>query len=771
MRVSIVGADFEENLGVGMIAAAAEAAGHRVDIVPFAHPREVGRIARRIADAAPDVVGLSMQFQHRAYEFLQLARALRAVGFDGHITCGGQYPTLAWSEVLEQNEAVDSVVLHEGEHSFPELLDALSARRTLDDVAGLALRGPGGQALRTTGRALTHDLDALPFARRYRAHNRHVGVPFIPIMGSRGCWGSCAYCSITTFYRDARDYGGAKLLRHRSAENVAAEMALLWHQCGGRAVFCFHDDNFLLPKPDASLARLQEIRRWLDSYGVGEVAMIGKCRPECITPELAKAMRELGVIRVYVGIENVSEGGSLHLGRGKQTQHVDAALDACREANIFGCYNLLIFEPDATLDDVADNIAFIRRHPGHPVNFCRAEPYIATPLHERMADRDMLGGSYLGFDYRIEDDRTELLFRIAAAAFRQRNFATDGVHNRYMGLGYNVQLLQYFYAEHNPRRLARLSEVADELTCDIASETADLLEEALELARVIDLDDHDRVARETALLGLRVARADGVMQARLDAIYGELAKYSDAARQQNPDVTQPTSSFRRVLQRVAQSMALGALVAGGVTTMAACDDERPVPGDAKMESIVVDPAPVDAGRDFPVADPLPQDAGVDQRRDFPIADPAPSDASVDQRPDFPIADPAPSDASAHNMYQQSESPSQTLRAAVDVPIKKDLIDKWTDSSPRRAVRTSDLGLFDAPVVTLEADRDADGQAHVRLVGGPAAVTTRWQCEGRVEGEGREVLWVPESTSDHLTCAVRSDGGIAVVSLRAVDLPG
>ena len=60
---------------------------------------------------------------------------------------------------------------------------------------------------------------------------------------------------------------------------------------------------------------------------------------------------------------------------------------------------------------------------------------------------------------------------------------------------------------------------------------------------------------------------------------------------------------------------------------------------------------------------------------------------------------------------------------------------------------------------------------IEKISGPAAVTTRWQCEGRVEGEGREVLWVPESTSDHLTCAVRSDGGIAVVSLRAVDLPG
>ena len=88
---------------------------------------------------------------------------------------------------------------------------------------------------------------------------------------------------------------------------------------------------------------------------------------------------------------------------------------------------------------------FIRDHADHPVNFCRAEPYFGTALHLDMVKAQHLGGSYLGYNYRIEDDRTELVYRICAAAFRERNFAPAGVANRYMGLGYAANVLTRFY--------------------------------------------------------------------------------------------------------------------------------------------------------------------------------------------------------------------------------------------------------------------------------------------------------------------------------------
>src|SRR5205823_1761774 len=162
------------------------------------------------------------------------------------------------------------------------------------------------------------------------------GIPFIPLMASRGCWEACNYCSIVAFYKDARAYGGGKLIRHRSPANVAEEMSILWHKAGGAGIFCFHDDNFLLPKPGTSLTRIREIRQALEQNGVGRaIALVGKSRPDCVDAELARELRQLGVVRLYIGVENAAEAGADHLHRGTPAARASQALTACRDAGIF----------------------------------------------------------------------------------------------------------------------------------------------------------------------------------------------------------------------------------------------------------------------------------------------------------------------------------------------------------------------------------------------------------------------------------------------------
>jgi hypothetical protein len=58
---------------------------------------------------------------------------------------------------------------------------------------------------------------------------------------------------------------------------------------------------------------------------------------------------------------------------------------------------------------------------------------------------------------------------------------------------------------------------------------------------------------------------------------------------------------------------------------------------------------------------------------------------------------------------------------------------------------------------------------VRVVGGPDAVSTRWESDGLIEGAGREVLWIPEADTDQIRVGVRTRGGVAVLALRAKDV--
>jgi radical SAM superfamily enzyme YgiQ (UPF0313 family) len=144
--------------------------------------------------------------------------------------------------------------------------------------------------------------------------------------------------------------------------------------------------------------------------------MSGKARPDCVTRELAHELRRLGVMRMFVGVEYVSEAGQQHLNRRTTTEQIERAVAALRDAGIFVCYNLLLFEPDTRLEDVRDNLAFMRRHAHTPVSFCRAEPYHGTLLYQRVTERGIRSGSFFDWDYGMIDPRAELMFRICAVA-------------------------------------------------------------------------------------------------------------------------------------------------------------------------------------------------------------------------------------------------------------------------------------------------------------------------------------------------------------------
>ncbi|HZF52782.1 MAG TPA: hypothetical protein VE093_29200, partial [Polyangiaceae bacterium] len=101
------------------------------------------------------------------------------------------------------------------------------------------------------------------------------------------------------------------------------------------------------------------------------------------------------------------------------------------------------------------------------------------------------------------------------------------------------------------------------------------------------------------------------------------------------------------------------------------------------------------------------------------------------------------------------------------PRKLRLIDQWFDTSPKTTARTVDLPLFDPPRPSLTARRE--GEEVVVSIGGlTTPISTRWEADGDVIGDGPEVRWRPLGPADRVRVAIRSRGGVAVLSLRAED---
>lgn len=443
MRVLLVGAELEENLATRYLAACLERHGHCVEVASFGAMSDSTKVMSAARTLSPDLVGLSITFQRRAHEFGVLADRLRADGFRGHITCGGHFPTFAYRELLDQYHSIDTAVRHEGERTITELGDWIQAgadRERIEAVDGVAYRSRDGALRATRARALVTDLDALPFPKRLGEPQVHLGIPTAFVVGSRGCYGHCAFCCIHAYVTDA----AGPRYRTRSAQNVAEEIAELRRTRGAR-MFVFHDDDFFTRDRGRDLARVTALRDQIHKRGVRDIALVVKARPDDIDAHILAVLREIGLLRIYLGIEAGCSQGLKTLGRGVDMATNRRALGLLRTLDVYTCYNLLIFDPDSTLASLRSSLGFWREHADVPMNFCRVEVYVGTPLMRRLAREGRLIGDVFGWDYEISSPAAERALRIFAQAFLDRNFRCDGLMNSNLGLGYHLHLLRHFY--------------------------------------------------------------------------------------------------------------------------------------------------------------------------------------------------------------------------------------------------------------------------------------------------------------------------------------
>ena len=131
IKIALIGAELEENLGLRYMAAVLEEDGHEVIVVPFNSESEISLVAAQVTQMAPQIAGLSMVFTGRAREFCRLAQALRENGFTGHLVAGGHFASFNAEFLLQNFPAFDSIGLCEGEEVMRQLA------RHLDDLGAV----------------------------------------------------------------------------------------------------------------------------------------------------------------------------------------------------------------------------------------------------------------------------------------------------------------------------------------------------------------------------------------------------------------------------------------------------------------------------------------------------------------------------------------------------------------------------------------------------------------------------------------------------------
>lgn len=439
LRVLFIAAEDEENLSVRYPAASLAKSGHTPGIAPFSDTQDTGRVLQQIRQFHPALVAVSIAFQSRAPAFFSLIRAIREAGFSGYITAGGHFPTFEYREILRTQPGIDSIVRFEGEQALCELAECLEGNRHLFAVSNLVFRNAGD----ITENPVTDrfpDLDSLPFPVRNSRPQVRLGENFATLIASRGCWHSaCAYCCIGAFHARKKDQRHAL----RSVENIARELAWLYREQGVR-LFQFHDDNFLQAGEEENCARLDGLMAALEGEGFdcGSAAFLIKARPDSITAEVGARLAELGVVGVFLGVENASATGLSALIRGSAVRDIGRAFGILKRHRIIVTYNLLMFHPKATLDEINTNILFIKEHSGYPFDFGRAEIVAGSPLERQVIRDGLRQGNWPNWDYRIEDGDVDRMFRISLATFRRPDSGYSRLAHSLIALAYGSSAAQ-----------------------------------------------------------------------------------------------------------------------------------------------------------------------------------------------------------------------------------------------------------------------------------------------------------------------------------------
>lgn len=289
--------DVHPNLGLLALAASAESAGHRVEILD---PRRLvrwgelpydatlyDRVAERLLAADPDAVG----FTTLGCSFLfavNVAARLDALAPGLPILLGGPHATMLDREILARFPQIDVIARHECDALLPALLAGLEAR-ALDGIPGLSWRTPDGQIRRTEGKPRIDDLDSLPLCDYDHYPIEALGLDLLRVEAGRGCPYSCTFCSTASFFQ--------RSFRIKSAPRLVAELDRLHARYGARD-FKLDHDLFTVSR--------RKVVEFCDAVAGRGYRWRVSARVDCVDDDLLERMARAGCVGLYMGIETGS---------------------------------------------------------------------------------------------------------------------------------------------------------------------------------------------------------------------------------------------------------------------------------------------------------------------------------------------------------------------------------------------------------------------------------------------------------------------------------
>jgi radical SAM superfamily enzyme YgiQ (UPF0313 family) len=406
-------------VGLAYIAAVIRDAGHHVSLVdavaaaieqaedfdsPLGVLRRIGLSPAEVVARIPDdveVIGVSLMFIHEWPQAREIVTLARQRFPQCTIVVGGETPTSFWPWMFQQTDAIDFVVIGEGEVTIVELLERVRAKAPVDDLDGVIAFDPDRHR---------HDAGTLPVRMRrlaevprpdwtifdLDAYFRHLyfGVDrgrSMPVLATRGCPYKCSFCSSPQMWTTRYVV--------RDPDDVVDEIADYVKRYDVKNInFC---DLTAITKRQWTLDFCDAFER----HGLDITWQIPVgTRAEALDEEVLRRLHDTGCRNITYAPESGSQRMLDIFDKKVDLEHILTSLRAAHALKLKTHINIIIGHPDERWSDLGKSLWFMLKaacagcEDAAPVIFC---PYPGSADFNRLLEAGKLeideSTCYIGF--------------------------------------------------------------------------------------------------------------------------------------------------------------------------------------------------------------------------------------------------------------------------------------------------------------------------------------------------------------------------------------
>lgn len=338
-------------------------------------------LAHVLDDFQPQIVGITAYTVHvnvvrRLFDQIKQWNA-------GVLTVvGGHHATVAPLDFVRPS--IDLIVMGEGVTPFREIVRRCEAGDAFLGIPGVTYAQNGGFAAAVP--QLVSDLDTFPLPERrltaqYRSRYFSEWMkPLASMRTSKGCPYRCSFCALWKL-------AGGRYLR-RQPEKVVEELATIEEPF----VF-FADDESLVDAP-----RMQRLAELIKQAGIRKrYYLYGRSDTIARSPDLLALWRDIGLERVFVGLEFCTDEDLQFINKGSTIQDNERAVQILHDLGI-ELHASFIVRPEFTHEDFAFFRQYCRKLGLSFPTFAVLTPLPGTDFYEEVKDR-MITHDYDFFDF------------------------------------------------------------------------------------------------------------------------------------------------------------------------------------------------------------------------------------------------------------------------------------------------------------------------------------------------------------------------------------